>query len=191
MLFHRNHQELRCERCGRPVNKKDSCVFDYTLQGRNKDAAAVRLCQDCCFTELEMNLRSYPQKAVVVQPSAKHNAYAFYTFQVLREGDKHSIGKDDKLQQIEDLESLLPKDGTKCAVCSREANIIWCPANLFKGCDPCSAYLNLYERANCVPLCTECMIREFRKKVEEEQIRFNWIYPRIDGRVGYYTPWDA
>ena len=187
MLFHRNHQELRCERCGRPVNKKDSCVFDYTLQGRNKDAAEIRLCQDCCLTEMEMNLRSYPQKAVVVQPSAEHNAYVFYAFQDLEEGTHDRVMQ----RMIEDLKGFLPEDGTKCAACSREANTMWCPANLFKGCDPCSAYLNLYERANCVPLCTECMIREFRKKVEEEQIRFNWIYPRIDGRVGYYTPWDA
>lgn len=187
MLFHRNHQELRCERCGRPVNKKDSCVFDYTLQGRNKDAAEIRLCQICCLTELEMNLRSYPQKAVVVQPSAEHNTYAFYTFQDLEEGTHDRVMQ----RMIEDLKGFLPEDGTKCAACSREANTMWCPANLFECCDPSSAYLNLYERENCVPLCTECLIREFRKKVEEEQIRFNWIYPRIDGRPGYYTPWDV
>ena len=191
MLF--RHQDLRCQRCGRPVNKKDSCVFDYTLQGRNKDAAEIRLCQDCCLTEWEMNLRSYPQKAVVVQPSAsdKFNAYVFYSFQDLRKSGEHSVAKGEWSQLYEDLESFLPKSGTKCAACSREANTMWCPTNLFEGSDPCSASLNLDEHENCVPLCTECLIRAFLKKVEEEQIRFSWIYPRIDGRAGYYTPWGV
>ena len=69
------NRELFCEKCHLPVNKKDICTLDYSLQRRNKDGKAIQLCQNCCLNELAVNLRKHDSKAVIIQPSDQWLSY--------------------------------------------------------------------------------------------------------------------
>lgn len=186
MFFNR---ELFCEKCHLPVNKKDICTFDYSLQRRNKDGKAIQLCQDCCLNELADNLRKHDSKAVIIQPSDQYNAYAFYSFKVLSAKAEHSINKAMELKYIQDVSSFLPEDGAMCNCCSNAAKYTWCTMNIYNEGNPESMDINLSEKQNRVYLCTDCLIKLLMGKIRDQGIAFRAIYPVVDNETGFYTPW--
>ena len=183
------HKELFCEKCHAPINKKNICTFDYSLQRRNKTGRKISLCQDCCLKELAANLRKHSQKAVIIQPTGKYDTYAFYSFKMLSEGVGHSMDKDTILKYIQDIESFLPKDNEECNRCSSHASYTWCTMNIYSKDNPSYMYINLAEKKDCIYLCTDCLINLLRKKIQTENIHFREIYPMVDDEAGFYTPW--
>lgn len=186
MLF---HKELFCERCHIPISKKNMCTFDYSLQGRNKDGKEINLCQDCGLKELATNLQNHSQKAIIIQPSTKYDAYAFYSFNMLMGGSKYSINKDVEMKSTEDIKSFLPKDDEKCNFCHNHAHYTWCTIDIYDDKNPCCMNINFAEKKNCIYLCTDCLINLLRKKIQTENINFRAIYPMVTNEDGYYTPW--
>ena len=185
------HKELFCEKCHTPIDKKNMCTFDYSTLGRNKDGKPINLCQECCTKELMDNLQIHTQKAVIVQPTDKYNAYVFYSFQLFIEEAKYSMNREKAMKPTRDIMSFLPSDEERCSYCSNPATYTWCTLNLFRHCDPYggSFHINLEEKKNCVYLCKDCLINLLSKKIKEDNIHFRAIYPMVNDEIGYFTPW--
>lgn len=180
-----------CEKCHAPIDKKSMCTFDYSLQGKNKDANAIRLCQNCCLKEFADNFRQHTQKAVIIQPSSKFNSYAFYNFKELLGKSKHSINGYRDVELIENMKRLLPNDETKCSLCSSRANYTYCPLDIFYEDSPYDWEINMTEKGQCTYLCPNCLIELLLSSVEKGIINFNAVFPMVNDEIGFYTPWDV
>lgn len=65
----------------------------------------------------------------------------------------------------------------------------WCSLGIIYD-DPYYMEVNLDEKINCIYVCKDCLIELFKKKVENQNIQFHYVYPTVD-EEGYYTPWDV
>lgn len=179
-----------CEKCGAAISEKESCLFDYSHNGKNKGQKAIRLCRDCYIDELEDNLRSHPKKAVIIQPSPKCNGYLFYSFRDYLAIPSTSIFPSRRKCETEfpeKLRNLLPQDGEKCSACSGTASYTWCTMNLFQNGNPWDLNLNPDEKT--VHLCTDCLVDLLRRKVKESDVRLSAVHPMTDDEDGCFTPW--
>lgn len=182
------NKELVCEKCNAIVNKKSICTFDYSRQGRIKNETKIKVCQKCGIENIVAGLQKYSKSAVIIQPSSNYNAYAFYSFNELNEGSKHSINKSKEIEYNENIKSFLPQSNEKCKFCSDSAIYTWCPMDIYYD-TPDSLDINLAIKEKCIYVCKDCLIKLFCNKIETENINFHAVYPIID-EAGFYTPWD-
>lgn len=183
------HKERFCEKCHISIAKKEMCTFDYSLQGRNKEGNKIHLCQSCAREELIENFREHTQKAVIIPPDSKYDAYVFYSFQALIDGEKHSINKEITLKSIYNIKSFLPKENEKCSCCSNHAKYTWCTLDIFDNAIPWNLDINLAEKENCIHLCKACFLDCLNKSISNKSLILRAIYPMINEEEGYYTPW--
>lgn len=177
-----NSKEIDCEICKAKTNKKKICTFDYSRQGRIKQGETLKICQKCCLNKLVEGIKQNVNKAIIIQPENEFNTYTFYSFNDLLDGKKQ-----DKF--IDDLKSFLPEEHKKCNYCNNIAYYTWCSLGIIYD-DPYSMEVNLDEKIKSIYVCKDCLIELLKKRVEDQNIQFRYVYPIVD-EVGYYTPWDV
>lgn len=93
-LFDVFKKEAECAKCRLLLPKKHLGTFDTTHQGKRKEGEKLLLCPSCMVEALIKQFLYFHEKAVVVYPSKKFNAYVFYQFKELENNTRSSIASD-------------------------------------------------------------------------------------------------
>ena len=181
-------KESECENCRIILPKKQLAVFDTTLQGKNKSGQYKKVCKSCMLQLFYTSLREYNSPAVVIHPIKDLNSYVFYNFDELS-ALKDASSREENENLIREMKELLPSNETQCSCCQNKASYTWCSAELLYN-DPYCWEVNKDDKLEFFYLCKDCLIREFNKKVEEEKIEIQCVYPPISGQ-GFCTSWDT
>lgn len=182
-------REAPCGECGKSIHKKKLCLYDGTHQGRIKNGQKTLNCQQCSLEKLFEQFRSLKEKLVIVAPSSSFNTYAYYGFDSLTESSRSSIHKDRDAKFINAMKDMLPPANTKCSCCSSKAHFSWCNVEIFNGY-PFSWEENHKNNFKVTHLCKECLVKEFREKIQESDLTLQTIFPPLDGE-GFCTPWEV
>lgn len=178
-------KEIRCERCGTEVLKKQASRYDSTCNGWLKEGTAKTVCQDCAFTMLIEEIQKFSGRAVFVYPSAKYNSYVFYPFAyLLNQPQNHQ--KD--LSFLTNMKDLLPSEDVVCS-CGQKANFRCGSLGIFQNNDPFSWKVNERSDIDLTCLCKDCLTKELKKTINEEKIHFDAVYPPVSGD-GFMVPWS-
>lgn len=170
------NKEIECEQCNLTKPKKQIGIYDTSHQGRRKDGKKFKFCNDCMVGMLIKQLRENEEKAVIIYPTKKYNAYVFYQFN----------GNDNFLN---DMETFLPPEYAECNLCGNQAFYTWSPLDIVYN-NPYEWKVDFDKQSECIYLCKECLITQFHQKLMNENVKFDAIYPPIGGR-GLCTPWQV
>lgn len=179
--------DAQCEVCKRVLPKKQIAEYDRTHSGRIKGETKIkRICGGCMTERLFEDIRSFGEPIVFVYPMKKYNAYTTYHFKALIEannGNKY----DETSELVEGWKSLLPEDGEKCECCGGRTIHTWCSPDAIYG-DPFKWAVDW--NAEHRHLCAECLVKELKQKLEEEDIHIRYVYPPVEGS-GVVMPWQC
>lgn len=181
-------REGTCEKCGGTFPKKQLFEFDASCQGENIAGEKRKVCGQCLMTLFLESLRAYEGRAVIVAPMRRYNAYDFYSFDTLLAAKETRSAAEMNEALVNDLRGLLPPPDTECALCSNEARYTWCPPAVLLN-DPFQWEANPKKCPEPLYLCPECLYREFRKKVQEDEIHLDCIMPPHHG-PGFMCSWE-
>jgi len=183
------NKELKCQNCEQILPKKQLAIYDSTHQGQNKNGHTLKVCNDCLMKLFYQDLRAFNEPVVVISPIKGFNSYATYEFDSLLNAKQqsHSFEKDNK-KFVNDIMGLLPPSDSKCNCCGNKATDTWCSSEIFINNDPFSWKVNKDSQIENTFLCKECLIIEFQKRISETNIKFEAIYPPIQG-AGFLCSW--
>ena len=175
-LFNR---EVRCEKCGAILLKRELCEYDRAHQGRIKQEKPIkRICNLCMMEMFYTDLQNYKASLVVISPIKKYNAYVTYHFETL------FYNQDECRSLLE----LLPSNGEKCTRCGVQAVHTWCaPDVLFRDNDPYKWEVNTQGKHEL--LCSVCLIDALKQGLDVLDITLRNIIPPYKGQ-GVLTPWE-
>jgi hypothetical protein len=184
------NKESKCEKCGHTLPKKQLAIYDTTHQGQNKNGHTIKVCNDCLMELFYRDLRTFNEPAIVISPIKGFNAYVTYNFNSLLNAKQRSRSiEEDNKKFVDDLMELLPQKDTKCSCCGNKATYTWCPPEIFNN-DPFSWEVIKDSEFEHIYLCKDCLVREFQKKMAEADIRFEVLYPPLQG-VGFLCSWEV
>jgi len=186
-----------CERCGVTLEKKQVNFYDSSLRGARHDGETLKLCRNCLIEKFDESLARFKFRAVMVYPMAgtgwfsKTNAYHFFTWEEMREN--HGYSKSGETRWPEDyivsLTGLLPPAGTRCSLCGDAALFTWVSPEIYFN-DWSSAKVNKDGKYEKTFVCRKCLLREFRKKIIENDLIFDEFLPPVDGD-SFGTPTES
>lgn len=181
-------KSITCQRCGSTIEKGQVNSFDSTIRGHNTAGESLKVCGNCLIEKFNDSLKSFNSRAVVVYPTnsmgwmTKPNAYQFYSFE-----EMDSYGWEEDF--ITSLDSLLPSVDTKCSLCGDAASFAWVSPEIYFN-DYSSGKLNQKGNYEEKFLCTKCLLREFKKKFIEGNLKFDEFLPPVEGE-SFGTPFEA
>ena len=165
-------RESNCEKCQMVFQKKELNFFDSTIRGDRFGGEKLHLCQNCFIEMVSEYFKNYRNKAVVVYPIKKYNAYQFYSMKDLK---KWNFSE----KFIENVKQLLSSMSSECDECKRKANFIWCSPEIYND-DPFSGKIDISKPFEKRFLCGNCLSEEFAKKICENNLHFDEFFPPID-----------
>lgn len=81
----------------------------------------------------------------------------------------HPSSKEKNEKFVWEMKSLMPLPDTQCNCCENVAFFTWCSSEIFNN-DPYLWEVNKVNKLEFTYLCKECLIREYKRKIEEENI---------------------
>jgi hypothetical protein len=182
-----------CDRCGMNLDKKELNGFDSTSYGHKNDGEKLNICRNCLFDKFAEYLSRYDARALAVYPfKDKHvNAYMFYPFQEMtkKAGGRYSSWPQSYVDQIN---HILPPPNTVCQSCrTNNATFAWCSPEIFPKRDYTTDNLNPNGSYHLEHLCCNCLLVQFKNKVVEIDLRFEFFTPPVNNAEGLLTPWDV
>lgn len=175
-------REFVCGSCGQSVSKKQACCFEEPAAANDLRCKSQRLCASCATNRLLDRFLCATERAVVIYPNPNNNSYVFYS----QDRMKQSCDTEDLINHIV---SALPKESDVCNRCGSAALFTWCSADIMGG-DVWNWQEPFPEAFEREYLCPDCLVRAFRKMVEENKIRLSFIHP-YENKEGFATPWDC
>lgn len=177
-----------CERCGVTLEKKQVNFYDSTIRGERQGGETLKLCSNCLFEKFGESLSRFKFRAIVVYPTnemgwfSKTNAYHFYTWEEMKE---YRWTED----YITSLTGLLPPAGTRCSLCGDAASFTWVSPEMYYN-DWSSSKVNQEGNFEKTFVCGRCLLREFKKKFIEYDLKFDEFLPPVDGD-SFGTPTES